>query len=112
MKRATPATENTRGLSSKGLGAVSNDDCSDGTADSGMPAENDITDEEAVAGGVLQNNERNVKNEPKSVLTTVQEAVERVRNGGDGADYLVVEWRKHSKAGHAPEEQVEIKEVI
>lgn len=112
MKRATPATENTRGLSSKGLGAVANDDCSDDTADSGMAAENDITDEEAVAGGVLLNNERNVKNEPESVLTTVQEAVERVRNGGDGADYLVVEWRKRSKAGHAPEEQVEIKEVI
>ncbi|CAN0103157.1 unnamed protein product [Ectocarpus fasciculatus] len=47
-----------------------------------------------------------------SVLTSVQEAVRRVRNGGDGADFLVVEWRQGgtTTAGARQQEQLEIKE--
>lgn len=47
-----------------------------------------------------------------AVLTSVQEAVRRVRMGGDGADFLVVEWRQGpSTLGSKPQEQLEIKEV-
>lgn len=54
-----------------------------------------------------------------SVLTSVQEAVRRVRMGGDGADFLVVEWRqrpgtlgsKKQQQQQQQEERLEIKEV-
>lgn len=48
-----------------------------------------------------------------SVLTSVQEAVRRVRMGGDGADFVVVEWRQHGTAslGSKPKEQLEIKQA-
>ena len=46
-----------------------------------------------------------------SVLTSVQEAVRRVRNGGDGADFLVVEWRQGTGTLGSKQEQLEIKEV-
>lgn len=48
-----------------------------------------------------------------SVLISVQEAVRRVRNGGDGADFLVVEWRQGgtTSTGAGQQEQLEIKEV-
>ena len=49
---------------------------------------------------------------PPSVLTSVQEAVRRVRQGGDGADFLVVEWRQGAGTlGSQQHEQLEIKEV-
>lgn len=48
-----------------------------------------------------------------SVLTSVQEAVRRVRMGGDGADFLVVEWRQGAGTlGSQQQEQLEIKEVF
>lgn len=50
-----------------------------------------------------------------SVLTSVQEAVRRVRMGGDGADFVVVEWRQQGApvagGGSKQKEQLEIKEV-
>lgn len=50
-----------------------------------------------------------------SVLTSVQEAVRRVRMGGDGADFVVVEWRQQGgpaeEGGSKQKEQLEIKEV-
>ncbi|CAM9761278.1 unnamed protein product [Ectocarpus sp. 8 AP-2014] len=47
-----------------------------------------------------------------TVLTSVQEAVRRVRNGDDGADFLVVEWRRGgtTTTGVPQQEQLEIKE--
>lgn len=50
---------------------------------------------------------------PSAVLTSVQEAVRRVRQGGDGADFLVVEWRQGGGGalGSQQQEQLEIKEV-
>ncbi|CAM9132815.1 unnamed protein product [Hapterophycus canaliculatus] len=49
-----------------------------------------------------------------SVLTSVQEAVRRVRMGGDGADFVVVEWRQQgapAEGGSKQKEQLEIKEI-
>lgn len=47
----------------------------------------------------------------EAVLTSVQEAVQRVRMGGDGADFVVVEWRQGTAVGATGRKQLEIKEV-
>ena len=46
-----------------------------------------------------------------AVLTPVQEAVQRVRMGGGGADFVVVEWRNGTAVGATGRNQLEIKEV-
>ena len=56
--------------------------------------------------------EAKTKDSPhRGMLTTVQEAVQRVRMGGDGADFVVVEWRQSATVGAKGQEQLEIKEV-
>ncbi|CAN0502433.1 unnamed protein product, partial [Ectocarpus sp. 12 AP-2014] len=117
-------------LTSKGSG----DDKNIGTSGSGGSGSSSGSSHFGSTGGAKTSGEGEAKamgvvGEPKSrdspqqqrttqaanapaVLTSVQEAVRRVRNGGDGADFVVVEWRQGvtTTTGVPQQEQLEINE--
>ena len=100
MKRAAPAATNSRSGAVAEMGIIEDGE-----------TEEEFADEESPVTGV-RDNQANNKNEPKVVLTTVQEAVERVKRGGEGADYLVVEWTRQGKIGEPLPDELKIKEVM
>lgn len=84
-----------------------------GTASADTDGDTDGSDDapsEQAYDEAKSKNEWGLSSNNTQVRASVHEAVQRVRQGGHGADYVVVEWRKRGDGDDA-QEQLEVKEV-